>query len=284
MHKRTSFYLETKKILCENQFGFRKKHSTIDAITKFIADTATCLDEKESVMAVFLDLSKAFDTIDHTLLLNKLEFYGFRGKALDWFRSYLTNRKQFVHYGGIHSKINTIECGVPQGSVLGPLLFIIYTNDLPDTLNLVKSILFADDTTLYYSYPNIPHLYETMNKELDNLTDWFCANKLSLNVSKTNYMIFSNINPQQHSMEIKLTNKIITKTNCVKFLGVFIDENLKWNEHIKVIKQKISRSFFAINKAKHVLNKKHLVTLYYSLVYPYQTYGISLWGLLMTST
>jgi len=161
---------------------------------------------------------------------------------------------------------------------LGPLLYIFYTNDLSDTLNLVKSILFVDDTTLYYSSPHIPNLYEIMNKELDSLTDWFRANKLSLNVSKTNYMIFSNINSKQHAMEIKLTNTTITKKNCVKFLGVFIDENLNWNEHIKVIKQKISRSFFAINRAKHVLNKKHLVTLYYSLVYPYLTYGITLWG------
>jgi hypothetical protein len=110
----------------------------------------------------------------------------------------LTNRKQCVHYGGIHSKINTIECGVPQGSVLGPLLFIIYTNDLTDTLHLVKLIIISYHTTLCDSSPNIPHLYETMDRELDSLTDWFRANKLSLNVSKTNYNIFPNINPQEY--------------------------------------------------------------------------------------
>jgi len=163
---------------------------------------------------------------------------------LDWFRGYLTKRKQFVHYGGLNSKVNTTECGILQGSVLGPLLFIIYTNDLSDTLNLVKSILFADDTTLYYSSPHIPDPYEIMNEELDSLTDWLRANKLSQNVSKTNYMIFSNINSKQHAMEINLTNTTITKTNCVKFLGVFIDENLNWNELIKVIKKKIFREFF----------------------------------------
>ena len=188
IHKRLAFFLETNKILYENQFGFRKKHTTIDAITKFITDTTQSLDEKESTLAVFLDLSKAFDTIDHNILLNKLEFYGIRGKALDWCKNYLTDRKQYVHYRNKNSSSERIECGVPQGSVLGPLLFIIYTNDLPDSLNGAKSILFADDTTIYISFNNISNLYRDMNIELDNITDWFRANKLSLNVTKTNYM------------------------------------------------------------------------------------------------
>jgi len=126
----------------------------------------------------------------------------------------------------MNSEISTIECEIPQGSILGHLIFIIYPNDLYDTLNCVKSNLFADDSALYYSSPTIPHLHKTMNRELDNL-DWFQANKLSLNVSKTNDMIFLNTNSQQITMEIKLTNKIITKINHVKFLGVFTDENLK---------------------------------------------------------
>ena len=117
-----------------------------------------------------------------------------------------------------------------------------------------------------------------MNIELDNLTDWFRANKLSLNVTKTNYMIFTNTNTEQRHMELTMTNKTITPTKCVKFLGVLIDEKLNWDEHIKTVKQKINRSFFAINRAKHFLKRKNLVTSYYSLVYPYLTYGITLWG------
>jgi len=278
IHKRFYFFLETQNILYENQYGFRRKHGTIDALTKFVTDTTKSLDEKESILAVFLDLSKAFDTIDHSILLNKLEFYGIRGKAWDWCKDYLSNRKQYVNYKDKNSSLYKIRYGVPQGSVLSPLLFIIYTNDLPDNLNIAKSILFADDTTIYHSSSNISQLYETMNTELNNLTDWFQANKLSLNISKTNYMIFSNINLQQNYIELKITNQIIMQKSCVKFLGVLIDEKLKWNEHVKIAKQKVSRSFYAINRAKHFLPRKHLITLYYSLVYPYLNYGITLWG------
>ena len=144
----------------------------------------------------------------------------------------MTKKKKFVPVGGINAKINIIECGVPQVSVLGPLLYIIYTYDLSDTLNCVKSILFAHDITLYYSSSTVPHLYKTMIRDLNSLTDWFQANKFSQNVSKTNHMIFSSINSQHITMEIKLTNKIISKINCVIFLGVFIGEHLKEDEHI----------------------------------------------------
>ena len=279
IHKRVYYFLMNNAILCNNQYGFRKKHSTIDAIAKFVTDTTMSLDAKDSVLSVFLDLSKAFDTINHNILLQKLHFYGIRGKALDWFRSYLSNRKQFVFYNGHSSIADMVECGVPQGSVLGPLLFIIYTNDLPNSINNANTILFADDTTVYYANKSIAALYEIMSQELSCLSDWFRANKLSLNVSKTNYILFSNTDSKlSYLPEITLANQVISKAESVKFLGVHIDEKLKWNIHINIVKQRISRSFFAINKAKHVMNKKHISTLYYSLVYPYLTYGIILWG------
>ena len=271
--------MESHELLYDNQCGFRRKHSTIDAVTKFVTDTCKSLDDSESTLAVYLDLSKAFDTIDHSILLKKLEFYGIRGQALDWFSSYLHNRKQFVHYMGSDSHTETIKCGVPQGSVLGPLLFIIYTNDLPACLNLTKSILFADDTTVYLSSKNQKYLYTTMNGQLQKLTDWFRANRLSLNISKTNYMLFTNQKHQPDTnINLQLSDSNIQRTNCAKFLGLYIDEKLKWDEHINITKKKISKSFFAINKVKYILPKKQLSTLYYSLVYPYLTYGIILWG------
>ena len=153
---------------------------------------------------MYLDLSKAFDTLDHNILLRKLHHYGIRGIALDWFRSYLTDRKMYVDYKGITSKEHNINYGMPQGSVLGPLLFILYTNDLPNTLTVSKSILFADDTTIYYSHSNLNTLYTNLNKDLQILNDWFKTNKLSLNVSKTQYMIFNKKNQRAQDAELNI--------------------------------------------------------------------------------
>ena len=279
IHKRLYTFLDSGKILNEKQFGFRKKHSTTDAVTKFINDIGKSLDNKESVLAVYCDLSRAFDTINHEILLRKLQYYGIRGHALKWFLSYLTKRKQYVNYNGQNSEVKSINIGVPQGSVLGPLLFIIYVNDLPDCLTNTGSILFADDTTIYGHNMNIDDLFNVMTFELQSLMDWFNANKLSLNLTKTYYMLFTNSKtvPKQRP-DIQIGNNTVTHTSCMKFLGVFIDENLKWDKHIEKTSKRINSAFYAINQAKHSLNRKYLTQLYYSLVYPHLLYGIVLWG------
>ena len=219
-----------------SQYGFRPRHSTTQAVNELVDDIATSFENKKHTLSVFLDLSKAFDTIDHDILLKKLEWYGVRGLALEWFRSYLTNRKQYVQYKDSKSSTNIIPCGVPQGSVLGPLLFIIYTNDLPNCLTNCKAILFADDTTLYNSSPDIKHLYSSINSELDSLTEWFRANKLSLNVSKTHYVIFGQRQVQiPGNFNVEIANIVIEKKQFVKFLGIYTDEKLDWHEHIRYI-------------------------------------------------
>lgn len=190
IHKRLYAFLEQCLILNSNQYGFRKKHNTIDAVIKFISDIAIAEDSKNSTLAIYLDLSKAFDTLNHTLLLKKLEHYGIRGISLQWFKSYLSNRSHYVEYQKHKSIVKNIECGVPQGSILGPLLFIIYINDLPKVLEHTKIILFADDATVYVSGRNIDNLYAKLNGELQVLSDWFRANILSLNESKTQHMFF----------------------------------------------------------------------------------------------
>ena len=136
-------------------------------------------------------MTKAFDTCDTDILLEKLKNYGFQGTSNSWFRSYLTGRMQYTSVNGVNSTLSELKCGVPQGSVLGRILFLLLINDLPNATNLF-SILFADDTTLQLSSSNIVSLYEQTNKELDKLADWFKANKLTLNISKTKYMIFKN--------------------------------------------------------------------------------------------
>lgn len=279
VHKRLYHFLTNQRAFYDSQYGFRPGYSTIAAITEFSSKLLESFDNKLNTIGVFLDLSKAFDTINHTTLLNKLRHYGIRGQALEWFRSYLSSREQFVMYKNTTSLLREVTCGVPQGSVLGPLLFIIYTNDLPNALRFTRCVLFADDTTVYYSSRNLEHVIQNISADLKNLTEWFKANKLSLNITKTNYMLFTkNDKDYKRNMNLRLSNEDITRVNSTKFLGMIIDDKLNWQSHIEHTKNKISSGLYALNKSKHVLGTKHLKTLYYSLIHPYITYGLLLWG------
>ena len=165
-------------LMNKNQYSFRKGHSTINAVSKFTYDTLLALESSNYTLSVFQDLSKAFNSINH------------KSFALEWFRSYLTERKQYVYYKCIDSKLFPITCGVPQGSVFGPLLFILYLNDLPRSFRCTTCILFEDDTTIYISGNNITELYKLVNQDIASLAEWFKVNKLSLNISKTYYVLF----------------------------------------------------------------------------------------------
>jgi hypothetical protein len=226
MYKRLENHLANNEILSPFQFGFRKHHSTSMAVTLFSEKVYDILENRKFAIATFLDLSKAFDLVNHSFHLKKLTHYGIRGVAHDWINSYLSNRKQYVHYNNTQSSLLDIICGVPQGSILGPLLFIIYINDLQiqTPVNALHYTLYADDTNLLISGDNINDTIQELNTHLTTLHQWFTSNHLFVNTTKTNYMVFSKKSSVRlHNFEIKLNNTIINRVYQKKFLGVIID-------------------------------------------------------------
>ena len=183
-------FLNAHNVIYQHQYGFRSNHNTSQPVLHFYEKIYNSLNQKPSAktLSIFIDLKKAFDTVDHEILLHKMDHYGVRGISNVWFQNYLSEREQFVTINGVDSDIVRIVCGVPQGSVLGPLLFLLYINDLPNATEFL-TLLFADDTTFQYSGVNLDLLFEKANSELDKAAIWFKANKLTLNVKKTKFML-----------------------------------------------------------------------------------------------
>ena len=240
--KRLDAFIDKYELLSNSQYGFRSNRSTSLALIELLEEITTSLDNKKNVIGVFIDLKKAFDTVNHKILLQKLEHYGIRGMLLNWFESYLTDRKQYVFYNGVSSDLKTISCGVPQGSVLGPLLFLIYINDLPNISDKLQFFLFADDTNIYYESNDLKNLEKTVNEELKKLSLWLNLNRLALNISKTNFVIFrSSQKVPNHSVTLLMNKKALLQKDHVKYLGVLLDQHLSWKYHIKSVALKVSR-------------------------------------------
>ena len=290
VYNQLSTYLSTNQLLYGSQHGFRKQHSTETATLELVDTLLQTLDSGKLPISIFLDLSKAFDTLDHTILITKLKHYGISGTSLNWISNYLTDRQQFVQYKGTMSNTRPILTGVPQGSVLGPLLFIIYINDIHCASNKFKSILYADDTTLVgslHSFESQTHpndhttLSNNINKELSLISEWLNANKLSLNKDKTKYMIhhFSQRDVSQLKISLNLEGKQIQGICEFNFLGTTIQDTLNWAPHTDRIANKISRTLGVMNKLKHFLPTYTLRTMYNSLILPHLNFSILSWGL-----
>ena len=235
MYNRILDFLNKHKILNKYQFGFRTNHSTYMALIILLENIMKALENGESAIGIFLDFQKAFDTVNHSILLDKLCIYGIRGPALSWITSYLSNRCQYVVYNGYESECKYTSCGVPQGSILGPLLFLLYINDLPAVSKLFMLILFADDTNLFCTSHNVNMLVDDTNTELANVYAWVQSNKLSLNIDKTNYMLFSPKCACRPAKNIVIDGQSIVEVNETKFLGVVIDNRFKWSSHFSLL-------------------------------------------------
>ena len=271
-------YLEKNNLLTEHQHGFRGQRSTESAVLQFVNNVYRNLEDKLHVAGVFIDLSKAFDTLDHKILLHKLEYLRIRGVSLKLFGSYLHARKQTVYCNQNYSPLQSIVKGVPQGSVLGPLFFLMYINDFINASTKFKFLMYADDTTLLISDKNLHSLYRNLMSELQKVKFWVQANKLKMNISKTNLILFQNRSIKNSILPVFLDEEIIKQVSHAKFLGVIIDENLNWKTHIDKICLKISKLNGILYKIRHNLTSESMISIYYTLCYPHLIYCVPIWA------
>ena len=266
-------------ILSVRQFGFRKGTSSQDAISDLLEYIYDGLDEKEHVASVLLDLSKAFDTVNHGILLEKLAIYGIRGLPLNWIADYLSDRFQSVRVGSYLSRARPITIGVPQGSILGPLLFLLYINDLALVSPVCSTLLFADDTTLSYRHNDLDVVMVNLRSELNKVLKWSQSNRLSINAGKTKCILFSNRTtalPPEHG--IVMDNVRLKGVDCCELLGMELDSSLKFDCHVRKVSLKISRVCGMLYRLKNDLPTDRLISLYYAMAYPHFIYCCILWG------
>ena len=277
-HKQILSFINKFKLLHNNQYGFRPKRSTTQAILDNLQFIYNSLDAGDTALSIFLDFSKAFDSINHQILLSKLNRYGFRGLTNQWFKSYLSNRKQYVSINEISSEMQNITHGVPQGSILGPILFLLYINDFPDCTKFFKFTLFADDSSLLCNFNKDfqTNIHQKVNLELKKVNTWLQANKIKINIGKSKFMIF-NYRRQTPIPPLAFGSGQFMETQTIKFLGIIFDNKLRFSDHINMTKSKISRTAGLLFKLNKFLPTNVLQTIYQSLIHPYLTYGIEAW-------
>ena len=308
IHSRLISFFDENNVLYNKQFGFRKQHSTVHALHTAVSQIINSLNNNETVLGVFLDFSKAFDTVMHNILVKKLEHYGIRDKALTLLLNYLSNRKQYVCIEGTHSDLLDVKNGVPQGSVLGPLLFLIYVNDInnclcscpsndceSDCTKMASFILFADDTNIFINADDIKSVIDKTNLILSKVKPYLEANYLHINIKKSNFIHFRSPRSKLSFSDfthyscldskitmgdtaIKFGSKVIKRVRETKFLGVVLDEKLSWKNHVKYLGRKLASTIGSLWDMRQIINTSLRKSVYNALVNSHLSYAISVWG------
>jgi hypothetical protein len=270
-------YLEENNILIDEQSGFRSQHSCETSLNLTLAAWKEMIEDSKIIVAVFLDFKRAFETIDRELLLWKMEQYGVKDAELEWFRSYLSDRSQETKFYTKVSEAINVKLGVPQGSVLGPLLFILYINDIKNSIKFCKVNLFADDTLLYIATDNLQDAVNKINEDLASLSTWLGLNKLKLNIQKTKYMVITfKQNVPVNLFKVNIDGNELELVEDMKYLGVIIDNKLKFGKNVQQIEKKIGKKINFIRRLGNKLNKHSKMTLYNAIIIPHFDYCSSI--------
>lgn len=273
--KRIVTFFVKYNLFNSKQFGFRKGLSTTTAISHVLNLLYKNLDQRHKCVGIFLDLSKAFDVVDHEILIHKLQCYGIRGETLEWFKSYLNNRSHYVHVNNCRSDYLKSKVGVPQGSILGPLLYIIYVNDF----RFHNSTMYADDTSLLLCGPRIEEVTKNANIQMQQIHEWYKSNKLILNIKKSSFLRF-NISKKKvdNSLLIKTDGVTLEQKNTIKFLGLHISNNCSWQLHVDSVCNKIAPVCYCINQLRKSVDQSVLIMYYYAHFHSVISYSVIAWG------
>ena len=284
MHSQLMEYFTSHKLLSNQQYGFRPNRSTELATLELMDRNINYMNENHCPVNIYLDFSKAFDSLYYDILLSKLKYYGLQWKALQLLKSYISSRCQYVQLGDVKSSTHTVVCGIPQGSVLGPLLFNIYINDITKATPKFNIIMYADDTTLvstlenFGTLNNIAVIEDEINNEITKISHWLHINKLLLNTAKSKFMVFFKHPKTIPKLKLKINDNPIEQVTEFNFLGITIDQNVTWSAHITKTSIKIARVIGILHKLKHSFPLRILRLIYNSLIHPHLIYGLYLWG------
>ena len=262
-------YFTENNLIQPRQSGFRSLHSTVTALLDMTNQWCLNIDRAMISGVIFLDLKKAFDTVEHAILLKKLSDYGVQGQTASWFKSYLNDTQQFCVVNGLSSVKDRIVCGVPQGSLLGPLLFLIYINDLPNCLDHSIGRSFADDTNLTFSAVDLSILRTEMSNDLNRIFNWLSSNKLTSNILKTDFMVIGSrqrIASVAGNISLSVNGLTLQQVETTKCLGLTIDQFLTWKNHLQSVRQKVGCGIRILKRIRPFVGLEHLINVYRSIV------------------